>query len=146
MLMMTDRHTRVRRPSPIAALAISAALLSLCIAPEPVRAADCVTSAASINFCKRCTTVIPVSTGHDLACTGYPPRGARSSNEQTIVVLGAKLEKRPQHGTASVSGQSWTYSPAKGFSGHDTFTIERDYLQGGNQLYVLYFQFEMDVH
>jgi hypothetical protein len=134
---------RLRR-APTAALALLACMLSLGLAPQQARAANCTTPNVYVNYCKRCTTVIPASTGRDLACTGFPPGGGgRISND--LVILGAKLEKRPQHGTASVSGQSWTYSPAKGFTGHDTFIIERDYLQS-NQLYVLYFNVEMDVH
>jgi len=65
---------------------------------------------------------------------------------QSLRPLDAKVAARPQHGSVTIQGKgsSWTYTPAKGFVGRDTFTLERDFLSN-DQLYVMYFRVTMDV-
>ena len=69
-------------------------------------AANCNTQRMSVNFCKRCTTVIPVSTSRDTACTGSPPNTQGRTASEANLVVPEPAEKRPQHGTVSTSGQS----------------------------------------
>ena len=123
---------------------LAGAILLLCLMGDMAFAAECVAplQPPPLNFCKRCTTVLAVATRHDVSCTAFPPRGG---NMGDVVMLGAKLAKKPAHGSVSVNSSSWTYTPAKGFTGRDTFTMERDYLQN-NQLFVIYVQIEMDVN
>ena len=108
------------------------------------QAAECRTVQVQLNFCKRCTTVVPASTARDTACTGSPPRSMSPSAGPDQILLGARLAKAAQHGKAAVNGTSWNYTPPKGFTGKDSFTIERDFLKD-NQLFVLYLQMEMEV-
>lgn len=43
-----------------------------------------------------------------------------------------------------MQGNTWVYTPARGFTGRDTFTIERNVIRDG-QLFVIYIQVAMDV-
>ena len=56
----------------------------------------------------------------------------------------SRVAKQAARGRVSMQGATWTYTPPKGFTGRDSFTIERNLIKDG-QLYVLYIQFAMDV-
>jgi Bacterial Ig domain len=136
-----ERKTIARRGWALSPLLLSVVLS--CATPRAGWAAECVMIDAPLNFCKRCTTVIGVSTHRDTPCVGSADASAMRAPERLL--LEAQLTKKPSHGAVAVDGPSWTYSPVKGFSGRDNFTIERDYLKD-RQLYVVFLQFNMDVN
>lgn len=76
----------------------------------------------------------------DQPCTGAPA----PQNIVGRVLLESKLSSRPKHGKVTVSGAAWTYSPAKGFVGNDSFTIERNYISN-EQLFVIFIDVSMSV-
>ena len=109
--------------------------------PQGAWAADCNLSFPQMQFCKRCTTVVPASTTRDVACNGYNPSGPGTSQ---AAMVGTSIVQRPKNGTLKLEGRGWVYSPKKGFVGQDTFKIERDLIKD-NELFVLYVQFNMEV-
>jgi hypothetical protein len=103
----------------------------------------------TLNLCKRCTVDFGASTRRDTGCMGAFSVGFgtnTSAGVGNLSNLDGKVQARPQHGSVTVQGKgsSWTYTPAKGFVGRDTFTLERDFLNN-EQLYVMYFRVTMDV-
>src|SRR5262249_45349908 len=113
------------------------ALLGCLISPEFAWSADCqVGLSQRLDPCTRCTYVWKVTTKHDTTCivsgtssAGGSGQGAFTGAGTDVVRLGGKLVKKPQHGTATVQGVGTTYTPAKGYVGKDSFTVERDMLE-----------------
>jgi len=120
------------------------------ILSAPARAEMCrVGMMPSLNLCKRCTVDFGASTRRDTGCMGAFSVGFGTNTAAgvgNLSNLDAKVAARPQHGSVTIQGKgsSWTYTPAKGFVGRDTFTLERDFLSN-DQLYVMYFRVTMDV-
>ena len=116
--------------------------LLLAIAIPGVSLADCNLVAMDVQFCKRCTTVIPGSMTRDTVCHGNRATSAGTSSQ--IAMVGASIVQRPRNGTLRLEGRAFVYTPKKGFVGQDTFKIERDFIKDG-ELFVIYLQFNMDV-
>ena len=79
-----------------------------------------------------------LATSRDTACTSSFPGGA------TIAILESRVAKQAGNGSVRMQSNTWTYTPKRGFSGRDNFTLERNVLKDG-QLYVMYLQVAMDV-
>jgi hypothetical protein len=47
-------------------------------------------------------------------------------NFDYVAFYGLSVRERPRHGVIQVSGNKFTYTPAKGFMGQDRFVIEAD--------------------
>jgi hypothetical protein len=110
-------------------------------------AADCGGNGAFMTqLCKRCTITSERSTKRDTACSGgYDFGGSRlGGGRADTAVMGSAVAKRPQHGSVQLSGSSWTYTPAKGFTGKDSMTLEWDVVSQ-NTVYVWFSEIHMTV-
>lgn len=81
------------------------------------------------------------TTNRDVTCSGYSPLQPGSFDR---ILMDSKIVKQAQNGRASVSGTTWTYAPKRGFTGPDTFTVERNMIKD-NQLVVYYLQIHLEV-
>ncbi len=66
-------------------------------------------------------------------------------NRANYVVLGFSVAKQASHGRVATSGASFTYTPAKGYVGTDSFSIEIDFLSDNKDVLVNFLDFTMDV-
>ena len=97
-----------------------------------------------MNLCKRCTTKVERSTKQDTACSSSLNVSAYGSD---LALVGSSVAKQAQHGHVQLDNQySWTYTPAKGYVGTDTFSIEWDIIAHGKHLFVVYAEQRMTVH
>ena len=70
-------------------------MLLLMALTQAARAADCNLASMQVQFCKRCTTVIPGSTTRDTTCYGFD---ASSVAQAQIAMVGASIVQRPRNG------------------------------------------------
>jgi hypothetical protein len=115
------------------------ACLALALPAAGPAFATCIGQPVPMNWCARCTTQQPVATSRDTPCSGGFGHAGTS-----IVIMESRVAKQAARGRVQMQGATWTYTPPKGFTGRDTFTIQRSLIKDG-QLYVLYTQFAMDV-
>ncbi len=102
-------------------------------------AAECGGAPNPIFPCDGCAIKGSMTTRRDVTCVrGLTLRSA------AYVVSGFKTAKQAQHGRVSVTGTGITYSPARGFTGTDSFTIEIDFRRGSTPL-PTYLDVTMDV-
>jgi Bacterial Ig domain len=66
-------------------------------------------------------------------------------NNANFVILGFSVAKHASHGRVAASGSSFTYTPAKGFTGSDSFSIEIDFLSGDKDVLVNFLDVTMNV-
>jgi hypothetical protein len=60
------------------------------------------------------------------------------------VLLSPRVISKPAHGAAETSGATYTYTPANGFVGQDSFKTERVFLRGDGA-FVTYMIVHIDV-
>jgi hypothetical protein len=119
---------------------INAIALLLFLFSQSAFAADCGGAAIPVNPCKRCRIAGGISTHRDQSCI----RGLRENNANNVI-LGFSVAKQASHGRVAASGSSFTYTPAKGFVGTDSFSIEIDFLIGNKDVLVNFIDYTMDV-
>lgn len=112
----------------------------LVLGASPALAEQCVATIPTITMCKRCRVALSAATTAGTSCFGAPPPPQMGKR----ALLESKVVSQPKNGRVSLSGATWHYTPKPGFSGRDTFTIERDYLES-EQLYVIFLDVSMDV-
>lgn len=106
----------------------------------PVLAEQCVASMPAITLCKRCRLPVTAITSAGVACFGTPPAQQMGGR----VLLESKVISQPKNGRAHISNGSWHYTPKPGFTGRDSFVIERNYIEA-EQLFVTFVDITMDV-
>jgi hypothetical protein len=119
---------------------LGAVALLLFLFSESAFAGDCAGGVIPVNPCKRCRVAGTISTHRDQSCV----RGFRMNNAN-YVILGFSVAKPASHGNVAASGSSFTYTPAKGFVGTDSFSIEIDFLNGNKDVLVNFLDLTMDV-
>jgi hypothetical protein len=119
---------------------LNAVALLLFLLSQSALAGDCGGAAIPVNPCKRCRIAGTISTHRGESCV----RGLRINNSNHVI-LGFSVAKQPSHGSVAASGSSFTYTPAKGFVGTDSFSIEMDVLNGNKDVLVNFIDYTMDV-
>jgi Bacterial Ig domain len=66
-------------------------------------------------------------------------------NRTNYAVVGFKVSKQASHGRVALSGSNFTYSPNKGFTGTDAFTIEFDLTQGDKKVLPTFVAYSVDI-
>lgn len=112
----------------------------LMLGASPVLAEQCVATIPQITLCKRCRVPLSATTSVGVACFGAPPPPQMGGR----VLLESKVASQPKNGRVSISGATWHYTPKPGFSGVDTFAIERNYIEA-EQLFVIFLDVSMNV-
>jgi hypothetical protein len=118
----------------------NAVALLLFLFSQSAFAGDCGGAVIPVNPCKRCRVAGTITTPRDQSCI----RGFRMNNSN-FIILGFSVAKQASHGRVAANGSSFTYSPAKGFVGADSFSIEIDFLSGDKDVLVNFLDFTMDV-
>jgi hypothetical protein len=116
-----------------------AALLLIVTAGCSAEAGECVGPATRWQPCARCTLETSKATRRDTPC--YVGISVGSAAD---VLLSQRVIGKPAHGTAETAGATYTYSPAKGFVGQDSFKTERVFLRGEGA-FVTYMVVHIDV-
>jgi len=119
---------------------LNAVALLLFFSLQSAFAAECGGAGIPVNPCKRCRIAGTISTHRDQSCI----RGIRENNANNVI-LGFSVAKQAAHGRVATSGSSFTYTPAKGFTGTDSFSIEIDFLTGNKDVLVNFLDLTMDV-
>jgi len=119
---------------------LGAVTLLLFLFSESALAIDCGGGGIPVNPCKRCRVAGTISTHRDQSCV----RGFRMNNAN-FVILGFSVAKPASHGSVAASGSSFTYTPARGFVGTDSFSIEIDFLGDNKDVLVNFLDLTMDV-
>jgi hypothetical protein len=92
--------------------------------------AECVSPGfnPSGSFCNGCKYEGAMSMARDQTCARvYTPGGAAIT---PMSILSNHVIQRAKHGIAGANGNTFAYSPNKGFSGTDEFVVEVAYKQG----------------
>lgn len=101
---------------------------------------------STFALCNRCTITYSSTTSKDTPCYSTPDQGSGVGTSRIeLVLVGSSIAKKPQHGRLSMNGSTWTYTPAKGFVGEDTFTLERDFIESTKTVHVVFFEQHMTV-
>jgi hypothetical protein len=119
---------------------LNAVALLLFLSFQSAFAADCGGAVIPVNPCKRCRVAGTITTPRDQSCV----RGFRMNNAN-FVILGFSVAKQASHGRVVANGSSFTYTPTKGFTGLDSFSIEIDFLRGDKDVLVNFLDFTIDV-
>jgi hypothetical protein len=112
----------------------SLGLIALWLVLPTAGHAECVSPGfnPSGRFCNGCKYEGAMSMSRDQTCERvYTPGGglgAGSTNQMSI--LSNHVIQRARHGIAGANGNTFAYSPNKGFSGTDDFVVEVAYKQG----------------
>src|SRR5262245_29780872 len=115
------------------------ALLLIVMAGSAAEAGECAGPVARWQPCARCTLETSKTTRRDTPC--YVGISVGSAAD---VLHSQRVIAKPAHGTAETSGATYTYSPAKGFVGQDSFKTERVFLRGDGA-FVTYMIVHIDV-
>ena len=102
-------------------------------------AAECAGPVSHWQPCARCTLETSKTTRRDTPC--YVGISVGSAAD---VLLSQRVIGKPAHGAAETSGATYTYTPAKGFVGQDSFKTERVFLRGDGA-FVTYMIVHIDV-
>ena len=91
--------------------------------------ADCISPGFNpgSKFCDDCTYEGSMMLSHDQVCE----RPYNPSSSSPIEIMSNRIVHRAKHGIAGVNGNTFAYSPAKGFVGQDEFLVEVRYKQAG---------------
>ena len=103
------------------------------------KAAECAGPVTHWQPCARCTLETTKTTRRDTPCHIGISVGSAAD-----VLLSQRVVDKPSHGVAEVSGATYSYSPAKGFVGQDSFKTERVFLRGDGA-FVTYMIVHIDV-
>ena len=116
-----------------------AAPLLLGLLGGPAEAGECAGPVTRWQPCARCTLETSKTTRRDTPC--YVGISVGSAAD---VLHSQRVIAKPAHGTAETSGATYTYSPAKGYVGQDSFKTERVFLRGDGA-FVTYMIVHIDV-
>ena len=96
--------------------------------------AECVSPGfnPSGRFCNGCRYEGAMSMSRDQTCERvYTPGGAPGATPTTPAsIVSNHVIQRARHGIAGANGNTFAYSPNKGFAGTDEFVVEVAYKQG----------------
>jgi Bacterial Ig domain len=115
-------------------------ILFVLISGGPALAAECAGAGIPVTACDNCTISGSIATRRDTSCV----RGL-SVNRTNYAVVGFKVSKQASHGRVALSGSNFTYSPNKGFTGTDAFTIEFDLTQGDKKVLPTFVAYSVDI-
>lgn len=110
-------------------------LISLWLALPTTGHAECVSPGfnPSGTFCNGCKYEGAMSMSRDQTCVRpYSPGGAGlgASATNPMSILSNRVVQRAKHGIAGANGNTFAYSPGKGYTGTDDFVVEVAYKQG----------------
>jgi hypothetical protein len=106
----------------------------------PTLAAECAGAGIRVTACDNCTVSGSIVTRRDASCA----RGL-SVNGTNYAVVGFKISKQASHGRVTLSGSNFTYTPSRGFTGTDAFTIEFDLTRGDKAVLPSFVAYSVDV-
>ncbi len=66
-------------------------------------------------------------------------------NATNDTVVGFKVSKQASHGRIALSASNFTFTPSKGFTGTDAFTIEFDLTRGDKKVLPTFVAYSIDV-
>ena len=105
-------------------------LLALWLVMPTAGHAECVSPGfnPSGSFCNGCKYEGAMSMSRDQTCERVYNPGGAAINPMSI--LSNHVIQRARHGIAGANGNTFAYSPNKGFVGTDEFVVEVAYKQG----------------
>ena len=114
---------------------VGASLTVLWLVVPTFARAECVSPGFNPSgvFCNGCKYEGAMSMSRDQTCARvYSPGGAGlgTGTVNPMSILSNRVVQRAKHGIAGANGNTFAYSPGKGYTGTDDFVVEVAYKQG----------------